>query len=184
MQPFVFDRAPHVGAHVADQPERKLEDVGAGRAANRHAPLSLMAKQPGFFLRAGNRDAEFVVVHGRLPGHGPHGDATEDAGDLGLVQGRRPDRVDVVRGSPVRQQLHRAHAVSADFPQQFEGVGRAQPEPVADAVADLRVVRQQVVEVIGHHVAAVVFAGRQQRQRQRQRTRSRRCQPGRQVGQA
>ena len=53
-QPFVLDRAAHVGLHVADQAHREFEDVRGRGAVPGKQPFSIALEQGGFFLGAGN----------------------------------------------------------------------------------------------------------------------------------
>jgi hypothetical protein len=60
-QPLVFNRVAEVDLQVADDTERKLEDVRGRRGADGTAPTIFVAEERGFLLGAGEGDAEVFV---------------------------------------------------------------------------------------------------------------------------
>src|SRR5205814_7735007 len=104
-------------------------------------------------------------------------------GDLRLGQGPTVDAVPAPRLHSLGKQLNGTDAVAADGFEQGEGVDRPGLVATRHPLADLLVVRQQVVEVVRHHLAANLQR-RRDRQGQRQRAALRRREPGWVVGES
>lgn len=165
-QPFVLDRRAHVGPHVADQAERQLQDVGRRRRAARPVPAAAHAQQGGLLLGAGDRKPEIFVA--TLPERHIRHHRCQSPLDIRLAQQFSLDGVPACGLDARRQQLHRADAIAPDRGQQIEGTRGPRMKPGAQPTSDGHAVRQQVVEIVVHHVTAVLqVRGKGQRQRQR-----------------
>src|SRR4051812_25996054 len=137
-------------------------------------PLTLVPKERGLFLCARQRNAEDIGVLLSQRGSEGAGEEFLDArgrerlaGDLPHVWGR----------FGFVEELQGAYAVPPDFLQEIEGAERGRVKTPLDALPDLPIVREEIVEK-RLHMLAVGFAGRAQRQRERDRPRRRRSEPG------
>lgn len=167
-QPFVLDRRAHVGAPVADEPERQLQDVRGRRAPFGQQPAAAMAQQRGLLLRAGDRQAQ--IVERRVPAGLRRGrDFAQQARDVRVGERVAADAFDVVRRFVGRQHLQRADAIAAERREQRERGRAARAVAHRDSPADRLAVGQQVVEIIADEPTAIRLVARRERQRQRQR---------------
>src|SRR6266403_381913 len=107
------------------------------------------AKQRCLLLRPGNRDAKVLIVLGLgTERAGRRWDGAQDRLDVLCFEQFRFDPVPPDRSLSWWHQLHRAHAVAPYCLQKIESLGRSNVVPAAHSFPDLRIVRQQVVEVI------------------------------------
>ncbi|MCY1225803.1 hypothetical protein D9M72_380100 [compost metagenome] len=162
-EPFVFHRGPHVGAHIAHQSHRQLEDMRGRRTALWQQPLPVPAQQRGLFLRAGDGQAQ--VIDGLAqPEHGLGRGLVQQGGDLRLRERAALDALQCRGRFLRRQHLEGAGAVAAEPGQQREGVGPASLVPGRDAPPDGIAVGQQVVEIVGDHRPTVWLVARRKGQ--------------------
>ena len=154
-QPLILDRGAHVGLHVANPAERKFQDVRRGRRPSRPVPAAADSQQRRLLLRASDRQPQ-ILLRAALPKRRVGCHRRQGLLDLPIVERAGINHVPA-RGLGARcQQLHCADAVAPDRGQQIKGLGRTGTEAAAQPAPDLGAVGQQVVEVVRHHVAAVL----------------------------
>ena len=129
-QPLVLHRVRHVGAHVADQTERQLQDVRGRCRANRAIAFTAHPQQSCLLLRAGNRDAQ--VVLGVLPQRRLRGDRCRDPFDIEILQRLCIDAIPAVRIDTRWQDLSTAPTQSVRSPSANRR-SRRSPHEIADA---------------------------------------------------
>ena len=109
-----------------------------------------MAQHRRLLLRTGNGQPELLVHLQRAK---PATQAGQVLCNLRLAQRLEAHLVEPFGHGPLGQQLHGTHAIAANGLQQRERIGPAQPEALVNAPANALAVRQQVVEIVGHHLA-------------------------------
>lgn len=108
-----------------DRADLGLEDVGRRRGADRPHPLPVMEQEGHLFLRPSNRDAESLF---RVDTKWSAPEISEILLDLRSIKRCALKIVQGTRALPLGQELHRAHAVAADFLEQAVGVRPAAPK--------------------------------------------------------
>lgn len=94
-----------------------------------------------------------MVLFIRAQGRG-NGDIPHDRFDASFGEGLSRDSVPAFRRLIWRQQLYGPHAVTADGAQQVKGIRRSGLEACSDAATDLRVVGEEIVEIIVYGITA------------------------------
>ncbi|MCY1232707.1 hypothetical protein D9M72_452140 [compost metagenome] len=147
-EPLVLHGVRHVCAHVADQPERQLEDVRGRRGAVRTVPLVADAQQRCLFLCARDRDAKVVVGIAALSKHRVARDIAQQLRHAVFRQGFTVDAVEGLWCLAGREQLHGPDAVAPDGREQVGGFDAGRAKTPAQTFADAVAVGEEVVEVV------------------------------------
>ena len=160
---LVIDACSHINQAKGSRDFTKLrfqEVRGRSRSDGAH-PLAIMSQERGLFLRACNRDAELLLlVHTQRR----RCKAGQNAFDL-LIADSFPFHIGlVIRRNVIGQELHRTDAIAPYRFQQTEIVRALRTHAFSHALADMRIVGQQVVEHSDHGLATISCLAQRQRQ--------------------
>ena len=154
---LVLDAVGEIDA-VRQRADLRLDDMGGRGRTVRHVPFVLPVEQRRFFLRAGKRDAEFLV------GADAERIAREVANhrrNLLVVHGAAIDRACAGRRHSFGKELQRTDAVAADRRKQAVSIGAVRLRAFGYAPADVVIVGKEVFEDGQDRIADVaVFAQR------------------------